>query len=66
MRRQYSIAARGACRQAPPGVAAHERPPDLISHRLDRRAFSDQIGQRIHGALTLPLLLNLLLKLLPV
>lgn len=52
--------------QLPSGFPAHQQPPDLISHRLDLRALSDQLGQRIHGAPTLPLLFNLLVSFLPV
>jgi hypothetical protein len=32
--------------------------PDLVPNGLDRRALSDQLGQGIHRALALPLLLN--------
>ena len=51
--------------QAAAGLPAGDQAPDLIPDGLDRRALSHQLGQGIHRAPTLPLLLNSLLSFLP-
>jgi len=51
-------------RWQPPRFAGHQA-LDLRPHGLDRRSFSNQFGQGIHGASPLRLLLNSLLSFLP-